>query len=152
MRMRRPKLFINFVGRSSLDGLVFGPILGILYYLSIFGIALSILGLLYFALLGAFIGVSLGGFNGLALSITTSIAYWGARDGRRKYRWNMLLVSTLVTIIVSSFLFYSVLSLYAVKQDPASLTPLILLATTIATAATGYQSQILSTWYLKQAH
>jgi hypothetical protein len=148
--MSRSQLMTNFLGRNSYYGLIFGTILSILFYLIIFQFSLSLF-ILYFAVFGAGVGSLLGGFNGLISGQVTLLIRAkspGMHNDAREYSLILLIVSVITTFVSGYIIFNSVFLLYAVVEHPDN--SIVLLATLLASGASGYASQLMARWYLDQ--
>jgi hypothetical protein len=147
--MNWTKLLLNFVGYSAFFGLVSGAGLGILYYLVVFQFSISIF-IFYTVLLGALVGVLLGGVNGFIFTLITKAFY--KKLNLRSYKLVMLFGAITLTAIVGVILFISLFSIYAVTQDSENRIFPISLATILAVLASGYLSQSIIRWHKKSAH
>lgn len=150
--MRRAKLLFNFTGLSAYYGLILGPILGIMDYLIVYRFLIS-LYIIYFAVLGAAIGVFLGGVNGFIVAITTLILGDGLRNNSvsaRRYRITLLVVSIAATLVRGYLVFNDQYLTYSEVKNSDGLIDLVLLPALLATAAAGYVSQSIAIWHLSQ--
>lgn len=103
--------------------------------------ALSIY-LFYYLLMGAFIGVFLGGINGIGLRLIT-IIFEPFLITQPKYRFIAFVTVIVTTFIGSSLIFYLLGSLYSVTTN----TPNAMLSL-LTTMAAGYASQSVARGYL----
>jgi hypothetical protein len=132
-----------FVGRHDIaDGSVQG-------FLNAFILSVSSILSIYTPLVmvvGAVVGGILGAINGVVMETVAHFFRHPANE--RIYRLAMLVTSMVTTFVGAFVLFYSLLSHYAVDRRVD--LNFLLSISIIAAIASGYASQHVAGWYLKQ--
>jgi hypothetical protein len=138
----RLKLFTSYVGYGSYWGLTRGCGLGIAFSIAIFQLSISIVPIVYFAVLGMVSGIFLGGLIAGILSIVALSQKSSSKPDRLPLA--MLIYAIVISGLVSPIFFYFLLSPYFLS-GLATTTYLwhIILPTITAVGASAFLSSAL---------